>query len=143
VPELTILDTSALGRAVDAAGEGEWVLRTISSERAAACLMVLPEARSIVNTKLRRGVPAPTAEAAWVRLQELIEALDLLDVELRDYEAARDLLGGHPELGAAEAVHLAVALQVARAGVGVTFATADRRQAEVAGRLLDGVRLIA
>ncbi|MHB8509107.1 MAG: type II toxin-antitoxin system VapC family toxin, partial [Candidatus Dormibacteria bacterium] len=137
-----ILDTSALGRAIDIAGGGDRVLDIISSQPTAACLLAVAESRSIVNTKLRRGVAPEVAAASWDRLTALLGAVRLLDIEPDDYRAARDLLVSNPELSSADAIHLAVARHVEAAGVEVVFVTADQRQANVASRILGRVELV-
>jgi predicted nucleic acid-binding protein len=140
--EIFVLDTSALGRTVDTGGGGDAVVSAINSGRASVCLLAIPESRSVINTKLRRGIAPEVAEADWRRLTSLLGTMRLLDVEPDDYRAARDLLVEHPELSAADAIHLAVARHVEASGVEVVFLTADQRQATVASGMLARIELI-
>lgn len=138
-----ILDTSALGRAVGDAKRNPWVNDLLDSGEAVMAVLGLTEARSIVQTQVRRGLPADAAEALWARIQAALDLIHFTDLDRPDFEAARALLVVESDLRAADAIHLAAARRVADAGVGVIFVTADRRQASVAERLLDGVRLLA
>ena len=135
-----ILDTSALGRAfADGAGDA-WLRDLLESGEAVMSVLALTESRSIVQTRVRRGLAAADADLLWTRIRTALELVHFTDLDRQDFEAAQSLLGSEIELRAADAIHLASARRVADAGVGVTFVTADRRQAAVAERLLDGVR---
>ena len=137
-----ILDTSALGRVFDEGAGNTWLRHLLDSGEAVMSVLALTEARSIVQTRVRRGLAQAYAEALWTRIRTALELVHFTDLDRQDFEAAQALLGAEIELRAAGAIHLAAARRVADAGVGVTFVTADRRQAAVAGRLLDGVRLL-
>lgn len=140
--EIQFLDTSALGRLVDAVPSADEVIAMVQGGHAAICTLAIPETRSIVNTKLRRGVDPAAAEEAWQLLLAVVDAVHVLDLDVGDHRAARDLLVGHRALSAADALHLVAARRAARAGVGVTFVTADRLQAEIADALVDAVILL-
>ncbi|MGI8608539.1 MAG: hypothetical protein ACR2MY_04825 [Candidatus Dormibacteria bacterium] len=140
--EIQFLDSSALGRLVDAVSSAADVRAMIHGGGAVVCTLAIPESRSIINTKLRRGVDAAAAEEAWQLLLTAVEAVHVLDLDVDDHRAARDLLVGHRALSAADALHLVAARRAAAAGIGVTFVTADRLQAEVASELVDAVILL-
>ncbi|HEV1997232.1 MAG TPA: type II toxin-antitoxin system VapC family toxin [Candidatus Dormibacteraeota bacterium] len=137
-----ILDTSALGRAFGDETSDEWLRDLLESGAALMSVLGLTEARGIVQTRVRRGLPADAAQALWLQLQAALEHINFTDLDRTDFEAAQALVGAENELRAADAIHLVAARRVADAGVGVAFVTADRRQAAVAERLLDGVRLL-
>ncbi|MGI8610486.1 MAG: type II toxin-antitoxin system VapC family toxin [Candidatus Dormibacteria bacterium] len=143
MPPVHILDTSALGRAFTEGPPHPWLTNLIDSGEATMSVLGLTEARSIVQTRVRRGLPASQAETLWTAIRTALELIRFTDLDRHDFEVAQALLGTEPSLRAADAIHLAGARHVAEAGVGVTFVTADRRQAAVAERLLDGVRLLA
>ncbi|MGI8608025.1 MAG: PIN domain-containing protein [Candidatus Dormibacteria bacterium] len=138
-----MLDTSAFGRAFEAGPHQAEVLELLDSRRAVISMLVVPEARGIVNTKIRRGLSPRDAERLWRQLQHGLALARRAPVEVEDYERAQKILVGSPTLVAADALHVAVAMGIAGAGARVTFLTADERQASVAGRLLDEVRLLA
>jgi predicted nucleic acid-binding protein len=142
VAAVHILDTSALGRAFADGTSNAWLRHLLDSGEAVMSVLALTEARSIVQTRVRRGLAAAAAKALWTRIRTALELIHFTDLDRQDFEAAQALLGSEIELRAADALHLAGARRVANAGVGVTFVTADRRQAAVAERLLDGVRLL-
>ena len=137
-----ILDTSALGRAFADGASNDWLRQLLDSGEAVMSVLALTEARSIVQTRVRRGLAPADAASLWTRIRTALEVIHFTDLDRPDFEVAQALLGSEIELRAADAIHLASARRIADAGVGVTFVTADRRQAAVAEGLLDGVRLL-
>lgn len=141
--EAIVLDTSAFGRAFERGPDQDEMRHLLENRRAVVSMLVVPEARGIVNTKLRRGLPAAAANRLWLQLRHGLALARKVAIEVEDYERAQEILVGATALGAADALHIAVAEGIARAGARVTFITADERQAAAAGTRLDDVRLLA
>lgn len=114
----------------------------LDAHRAVISMLVVPEARGIVNTKLRRGLPRRDAHSLWRQIQHGLSLARHVAIEVDDYQRAQDILVEEPSLVAADALHIAVAVGIALAGVRVTFVTADERQAVAARPRLDEVRLL-
>jgi predicted nucleic acid-binding protein len=142
VPEAIFMDTSAFGRAFEPGPDQQEMLGLIEARRAVVSLLVIPEARGLVNTKLRRGLALEAAAGLWGQVLYGLELVRKAPIELADYERAQAILVEEPDLVAADALHIAVARGIADAGVRVTFLTADVRQAKAAARLVDEVRLL-
>jgi predicted nucleic acid-binding protein len=142
VVEAIVLDTSAFGRAFEPGPDQPEILDLLETRRAVISMLVIPEARGIVNTKIRRGLPAGAAASLWQQLRHGLSLARRAPIEVEDYQRAQDILVGAPSLGAADALHIAVAEGIARAGARVTFITADERQSLVAAPLLDNVRVL-
>lgn len=140
--EAIVLDTSAFGRAFEPGPDQLEMRELLESRRAVISMLVVPEARGIVNTKIRRGLPEHDAARLWRQLQHGLSLARHAPVEPGDYQRAQDILVRAPNLVAADALHIAVADGIAHAGVRVTFITADERQSAVAVPLLDEVRLL-
>lgn len=140
--EAIVLDTSAVGRAFEPGPDRLEMLDLLETRRAVISMLVIPEARGIVNTKIRLGLPAGDAASLWLQLRHGLSLARRAAIEVEDYQRAQDILVGAPNLGAADALHIAVAEGIARAGARVTFITADERQSLVAAPLLDEVRVL-
>ncbi|MHB8509116.1 MAG: type II toxin-antitoxin system VapC family toxin [Candidatus Dormibacteria bacterium] len=140
--EAQVLDTSAFGRAFVEGPDQPWLASLISSRQAFMCLLGLTEARALVSTRVRRGLPAAAAADLWRMIRTSLDQVNFTDLERADFEEAQALMASDPGLRGSDAIHVASAHRVARAGVGVTFITADRRQASAAGRFMDRVRLL-
>lgn len=140
--ESLVLDTSAFGRAYEAGPDSGEMLSLLHSRRAVITMLVVPEARGIVNTKIRRGLPARDADRLWRQLRHGIELARKVAIEPEHFQRAQDILVNAPDLVAADALHIAVAEAIGHAGARVTFITADARQARAATPLLDEVRLL-
>lgn len=141
--EAIVLDTSAFGRAFEAGPGRAEMLELLDTRRAVISMLVIPEARGIVNTKLRRGLPQREAHRLWRQLRHGLSLARHVAIEAEDYQRAQEILVDEPNLVAADALHIAVAEGIAGAGVRVTFVTADGRQAKAAQPRLDEVRLLA
>ena len=137
-----MLDTSAFGRAYETGPSGDEMLSLLQSRSAVISMLVVPEARSIVNTKIRRGLPARDADRLWRQLRHGIQLARKVAIEPGHFQRAQDILVQAPDLVAADALHIAVAEAIGLAGARVTFFTADVRQARAATQLLDEVRLL-
>jgi len=142
VVEAIVLDTSAFGRAFEPGPDQQEMLDLLETRQAVISMLVIPEARGIVNAKIRRGLPPRDAARLWRQLQHGLSLARRVPIEVEDYQRAQDILVGAPNLVAADALHIAVADGIARAGARVTFITADERQSLVAAPLLDEVRLL-
>jgi predicted nucleic acid-binding protein len=142
VVEAAVLDTSAFGRAFEVGPHQAEMLALLERREAVVSMLVVPEARGIVNTKIRRGLPARDAARLWRQLQHGLALARRVAIEVEDYQAAQELLVDEPSLVAADALHIAVAQAIGRTGTRVTFITADARQAAAAEPRLDEVRLL-
>ncbi|GAC1327059.1 MAG: hypothetical protein NVSMB17_00590 [Candidatus Dormibacteria bacterium] len=141
--EALVLDTSAFGRAFEAGPDREEMLGLLESRRAVVSMLVVAEARGIVNTGLRQGLTPADARTLWKHLRHGLDLARKVSIETGDYVRAQEILVRETSLVAADALHIAVAEAVGRAGARVTFITADRRQAAAAVNLVDEVRLLA
>ncbi|HEY8739268.1 MAG TPA: type II toxin-antitoxin system VapC family toxin [Candidatus Dormibacteraeota bacterium] len=140
--ETLYFDASAFGRVHEPGPDQRWVAEALRAGEVTISLLTTVEVRSVVNTKIRQGMPLAAAELLWQSLGLAVRATKVVELEAEDFDAARELLEHEVELRAGDALQLAVARRIEAHGVGVTLVTADRRQASVAQRLLDGVRLL-
>lgn len=138
-----MLDTSAFGRAFEPGPYRTNMLQLLESRAAVVSMLVIPEARGIVNTKIRRGLGDRDARRLWRQLRHGLSLVRRVAIELEDYQAAQDILVEEPNLVAADALHIAVAQGIGRTGARVVFMTADERQAAAATPRLDEVQLLA
>jgi predicted nucleic acid-binding protein len=141
--QVHILDTSAFSRAFGETQDRDWVVSLMQARRAYMCLLGLTEARSIVSTRLRRGLDESSAARLWSEIQVSLKRVRFTDLLREDFEVAQEIMTGDAGLRASDALHVAAARRLAQAGVGVTFVTADARQAKAAASLVDEVRLLA
>ncbi|MDQ6746686.1 MAG: PIN domain-containing protein, partial [Candidatus Dormibacteraeota bacterium] len=105
-------------------------------------MLVIPEARGIVNTGIRRGLAPRDANRLWRQLRHGLALARHVAIEVEDYQRAQDIMVEEPSLVAADALHIAVAQGIGLTGARVTFMTADQRQARAAQGRLDEVRLL-